>query len=183
MLKKLGQCLGLASMLLVMSYGDLLGGGYDVRMHVPFALRAIVWAQLTDIVLLGLLLFAVIGTLSRTRAYPWVRLLLTIAVPPTVILLTRSEISLALTKNLVLLIAIFWTAFVLLLWIRFEDAYRKLMRVGEFVAAISTVFCLCSILQLLWVLSWKPGPHRQKAAWATTTQPVREHRAPGVDRL
>ena len=49
MLKKLGQCLGLASMLLVMSYGDLLGGGYDVRMHVPFALHGIVWAQLTDI--------------------------------------------------------------------------------------------------------------------------------------
>ena len=68
MLKKLGQCLGLASMLLVMSYGDLLGGGYDVRMHVPFALHGIVWAQLTDIVLLGLLLFVVIGPLSRTRA-------------------------------------------------------------------------------------------------------------------
>src|ERR1700721_1475308 len=76
MLKKFGQCLGLSSMLLVMNYGDLLGGGYDVRMHVPFALDAVVWAQLTDIVLLGLLLFAVIGPLSRTRLYPWVRLLL-----------------------------------------------------------------------------------------------------------
>ena len=175
MLKKLGQCLGLASMLLVMSYGDLLGGGYDVRMHVPFALHEIVWAQLTDIVLLGLLLFAVIGTLSRTRLYPWVRLLLTIAVPPYVILLTRSEISLSLTKTLVLLIAICWTAFALLLCIRFKDAYRKLMRVGEFVAAISTVFCLCSILQLLWILHWKPGPHQQAAAWSTTAQPMRVH--------
>src|SRR6202789_2908609 len=105
MLKKLGQCLGLSSMVLVMSYGDLLGGGYDVRMHVPFGLHGIAWAQLTDIVLLGLLLFAVIGPLSRTRAYPWVQLLLTIAVPPYLILLTRSEISLAVTKNLVLLLA------------------------------------------------------------------------------
>jgi hypothetical protein len=60
MLKKLGQCLGLSSMVLVMSYGDLLGGGYDVRMHMPFALHGIVWAELADIVLLGLLLFAVI---------------------------------------------------------------------------------------------------------------------------
>ena len=74
MLKKFGQCLGLSSMWLVMSYGDLLGGGYDVRMHVPFALNGIVWAQLTDIVLLGLLLFAIIGPLSRTRLYPWVQL-------------------------------------------------------------------------------------------------------------
>jgi Sulfatase len=175
MLKKLGQCLGLASMLLVTSYGDLLGGGYDVRMHVPFGLHGIAWAQLTDIVLLGLLLFAVIGPLSRTRAYPWVQLLLTIAVPPYLILLTRSEISLAVTKNLVLLLAIVWTAFVLLLWIRFKDAYGKLMRVGEFVAAFFTVFCLCSILQLLWILRWKPGPHQQTAGWATTTQPAREH--------
>jgi hypothetical protein len=174
MLKKLGQCLGLASMLLVMSYGDLLGGGYDVRMHVPFALHGIVWAQLTDLVVLGLILFAVIGPLSRTRAYPWVRLLLTIAVPPYLILLTRAEISLAVTKSLVLLIAIFWTAFVLLLWIRFKDAYGRLMRVGEFVAAIATVFCLCSVVQLLWVLRWKPGPHQRTAAWATVTQPTRE---------
>jgi Sulfatase len=175
MLKKLGQCLGLASALLVMSYGDLLGGGYDVRMHVPFALHVIVWAQLTDIVVLGLVLFAVLGPLSRTRAYPSVRLLLTLAVPPYVILLSRAEISLAVTRTVVLLIAIVWTAFVLLLWIRFENAYRKLMRVGEFVAAFLMVFCLCSILQLLWVLHWKPGPHQQRATWSTTTQPPREH--------
>ncbi len=175
MLKKLGQCLGLASMLLVMSYGDLLGGGYDVRMHVPFALHGIVWAQLIDIVLLGLLLFAVIGPISRTRVYPWARLLLTIAMPPYLILLTRSEISHAVTKNLVLLIAIVWTAFVLLLWIRFKDAYRKLMRVGEFFAVFLMVFCLCSILQLLWILRWTPGAHQQRGTWSTTSQPAREH--------
>ncbi len=175
MLKKLGQCLGLASMMLVMSYGDLLGGGYDVRMHVPFALNGIVWAQLTDVVLLGLLLFAVIGPLSRTRLYPWVRLVLAIAAPPYLILLTRSQISLAVTKSVVLVIAIVWAAFVLLLWIRFKAAYRKLMRAGEFVGAIFAVFCVCSILQLLWVLRWKPGPHQQTAAWAVTAQPPREH--------
>ena len=38
MLKKLCQSLGLASLILVMNYGDLLGGGADVRMHMPFAL-------------------------------------------------------------------------------------------------------------------------------------------------
>ncbi len=80
-----------------------------------------------------------------------------------------------MTKHLVLLLAIVWTAFVLLLWVRFKDAYGKLMRVGEFVAAFFTVFCLCSILQLLWILRWQPGPHQQTAAWATTTQPAREH--------
>jgi hypothetical protein len=175
MLKKLGQCLGLASMLLVMSYGDLLGGGYDVRMHVPFALNGIVWAQLTDIVLLGLLLFAVIGPLSRTRFWPWTRLLLTIAAPPYLILLTRSQMSLLVTKSVVLAIAIVWITFVLLLWFRFKQAYRTLMQVGNFVGAFFAVFCFCSTLQLLWILHWKPGPQQQTPAWATTPQPAREH--------
>ena len=175
MLKKLGQCLGLASMMLVMSYGDLLGGGYDVRMHVPFALNGIVWAQLTDIVLLGLLLFAVIGPLSRTRFWPWTRLLLTIAAPPYLILLTRSQISLLVTKSVVLVIAIVWTAFVLVLWLMLAEAYRTLMRVGNFVGAFFAVFCLCSMLQLLWILHWKPGPQQRTATWATTAQPARDH--------
>jgi hypothetical protein len=175
MLKKFGQCLGLSSMLLVMSYGDLLGGGYDARMHVPFALNGVVWAQLTDILLLGLLLFAVIGPLSRTRLYPWVRLLLTILVPPYLILLMRSLLPFPITKIELLLIAVVWAAAVLLLWMRFERAFRRLMRLGDFVSIFFAVFCLCSIVQLLWVLRWKPGPYQHTAAWATTAQPPRDH--------
>ena len=40
MAKKFCQCFGLASLLLVVNYGDLLGGGADVRMHVPYRLIA-----------------------------------------------------------------------------------------------------------------------------------------------
>ena len=175
MLKKFGQCLGLSSMLLVMNYGDLLGGGYDVRMHVPFALNGIVWAQLTDILLLGLLLFAVIGPLSRTRLYPWVRLLLTILVPPYLIRLMRSQIPLALADTVLLPIAAAWAVAVLLLWVRFKNAYRRLMRIGDFIGIFFAVFCLCSMVQLLWILRWKPGPYQHAAAWATTAQPPRDH--------
>jgi hypothetical protein len=74
-----------------------------------------------------------------------------------------------------LLIAIAWAAVVLLLLVRFKDAYRRLMRVGEFVGAFFMVFCVCSILQLLWVLHWKPGPYQHTAVWATIAQPPREH--------
>jgi hypothetical protein len=175
MLKKLGQCLGLASMMLVMSYGDLLGGGYDARMHVPFALNGIVWAQLTDIVLLGLLLFAVIASLSRTRAYPWLKLLLAIAVPPYLILLTRAQISPSLTRGMVLMFGIAWAAMVLVVWLKFKSAYRALLQAGDFVGAFFAIFCLCSMLQLLWVLHWKPGMHEVKAAWSTMPQAPREH--------
>jgi hypothetical protein len=175
MLKKLAQCFGLSSMLLVMSYGDLLGGGYDVRMHVPFALHGIVWVQITDIVVLGLLLFAVIGPLSRTRAYGWVKLLLAIVVPPFLILLTRAEITLALTKGMVAGIAMVWAAVVLVLWARYAGAYRRLMQVGDFVGAFLAVFCVCSVVQLLWMLHWKPGPQRATAAWASGTQGGRVH--------
>jgi arylsulfatase A-like enzyme len=130
---------------------------------------------LTDIVLLGLLLFAVIGPLSRTRLYPWVRLLLTILVPPYLIALTRSQIPLPLTNGVIFLITIGWAAAVLLLLVRFKVAYRRLMRLGEFVGAFFAVFCACSILQMLWILRWKPGPYQHTAAWATTAQPPREH--------
>ena len=175
MLKKLGQCLGLASMILVMSYGDLLGGGYDARMHVPFALNGIVWAQLTDIVLLGLMLFAVLWPLSRTRLYPWVKLFLAVTVFPYLILVTRAEISLSLTKTAVLIFALVWAAVVL--WLRFgyKDGYRTLLRIGDFVGGFFAVFCLCSMLQLLWVLHWKPGPHQQTAAWSTSVDVPRQH--------
>jgi hypothetical protein len=175
MLKKFGQCLGLASMILVMSYGDLLGGGYDARMHVPFALNGIVWAQLTDIILLGLLLFAVIAPLSRTGAYPWVKLFLAVTVLPYLVFLTRAEIPLPLTKTVVLMFAICWAAAVLLLWLRFEGTYSKLMRAGEFAGAFFAVFCFCSMIQLLWILHWRPGPYETKAAWSAGAQPAREH--------
>ncbi|MGA7156112.1 MAG: sulfatase-like hydrolase/transferase [Acidobacteriaceae bacterium] len=175
MLKKLGQCFGLASLILVMSYGDLLGGGYDVRMHTPFALHAIVWAQLTDIAILGLGLFAILWPLSRTRFYPWVRLLLAIFVPPLLIYLTRYEISLALTRSEVLLIGIAWAAIVLLLLLKYKKAYQMLMQVGVFAGVFFAVFCLCSMLQLLWVLHWKPGPHQESAAWVNAVQGPRDH--------
>jgi hypothetical protein len=175
MLKKLGQCLGLASMMLVMSYGDLLGGGYDARMHAPFALNGIVWAQLTDIVLLGLLLFAVLWPLSRTRMYPWARLLLVMLAPPYLLKELRPAIPLYVPGLVLALISVAWVAMVLLLWARFADAYRTLMRVGNFVGAFFAVFCLCSMLQLLWILHWKPGPQQRTVAWATTAQPPREH--------
>jgi Sulfatase len=175
MLKKLSQCIGLASLILVMNYGDLLGGGYDARMHVPFALNSIVYAQLVDIVLLGLLLFAVIGPLSRTRLYPWVRLLLAIIVPPYLIERMRVQIPFPITNRELFLLAIVWTAILLLLLLRSQVLYRRLMRVGDFVGIFFAVFSVCSVLQMLWILHWKPGPHERTAVWATTTQPPRDH--------
>jgi hypothetical protein len=175
MLKKLSQCIGLASLILVMSYGDLLGGGYDVRMHVPLALNGIVYAQLADILLLGLLLFAIIGSLSRTRLYPWAQLMLAIIIPPYLIERTRAEVPFPLTDGIMMLLAIVWMAIVLLLLLRFKDGYRRLMKAGDFIGVFFAIFCLCSMAQMLWVLHWKPGPHEHSAVWATTAQPPREH--------
>jgi hypothetical protein len=175
MLKKLCQCIGLASLILIMSYGDLLGGGYDVRMHAPFALHGIVYAQLADILLLGLLLFAIIGPLSRTRLYPWVRLLLAIVVPPYLIERTRVEIPFPITDGELLLIAIAWTAILLLLLLRFNNLYRQMMRLGDVIGFFFAIFCLFSVAELLWILHWKPGPQQHIATWATTAQPPRNH--------
>ena len=175
MLKRLSQCIGLASLILVMNYGALLGGGYDVRMHVPFALKGIVYAQLADIVLLGLVLFAVVGTLSRTRVYPWVRLALAIVVPPYLLERMRVLLPFPLQNGEVVALAVVWAAVVVLLRVRFNGGYRRLMLVGNFAGIFLAVFAGCSMVQLLCVTRWRPGPHAQTAPWETTAQPPRVH--------
>jgi len=175
MVKKLSQCIGLASLILVMNYGDLLGGGYDVRMHVPFALNGIVHAELADIFLLGLLLFAIFGPLSRTRFYPRVRLALAIVLPPYLVVRTQAMLPFLLPTSLLVLIALVWAAIVVLLLVRSKLWYRRLMRVGDFFGVFLAVFAFCTVMQLLYVARWSPGPHEHSAAWATTAQPPRRH--------
>jgi hypothetical protein len=175
MLKKLSQCIGLASIILVMNYGDLLGGGYDVRMHVPFPLGGIVYAQLTDILLLGLLIFAFIAPLSRTRFYPWIRLVLSIVVPPYLILRTQAVLPFLLPDGFLVVLGVVWAAVLLLLLFKFNRWYRILMRVGDFLGVFFGVFALCTFAQLLYVQHWKPGPQTHTAAWATGAQPPRQH--------
>jgi arylsulfatase A-like enzyme len=104
-----------------------------------------------------------------------VRLLLAIVVPPYLFRQLRPMIPFHVPGGVLLLIAVAWTAFVLLLLLKFKGRYRRLMRVGDFVGIFFAVFCVCSILQLLWVLHWKPGPYQQTAVWARTAQPPREH--------
>jgi hypothetical protein len=48
------------------------------------------------------------------------------------------------------------------------------IRVGDAVGVFFAVFAICSIVQLLWVMTWRPGPQQIKAAWGTTPQ-AREH--------
>ena len=126
MLKKFCQCIGLASILMVMNYGDLLGGGYDARMHVPFPLTGIIDAQIADILFLGLLLFAILGALSRTRFYPRVRLTLAILIPPYILERTRYILPFNLPGGVILLIAVAWAAIVFLLLLKFRGWYRSL---------------------------------------------------------
>jgi hypothetical protein len=175
MLKKLCQCIGLASLILVMNYGDLLGGGYDVRMHVPFALGSIVAAQIADILLLGLLLFIVLTALSRTRLYPWTRLLLATIVPPYLLERLRFQIPFSMSSAVFWVLGILWAVVVVALLRRSPAKYRALLRLGDFVGIFLAVFALCSIVQMLLVVRWKPGPHERVAAWESTPQPPREH--------
>jgi hypothetical protein len=175
LIKKFCQSLGLASLILVMNYGDLLGGGADVRMHVPFALTNVVWAQIADIFLLGLLIFAVLAPFKRTRYHPIVKLLVAIVAPPYLIERLRAEIPYPLDSGLLVLGGIVWAAILLLLLLKFSSLYRRLIRFGDAVGIFFAVFALTSVLQLLYVLHWKPGPHQHTVAWATTPQPPREH--------
>jgi len=175
MLKKLCQSLGLASLILVTNYGDLLGGGGDVRMHTPFSLSQVCYAHIADIVILSLLLFLLLTACARTTFYPWLRTLLAILIPPYLLQRAQSINSFHFIETMALLFLVAWAAVVLLLRLRFAKWYARLMRTGSFVTAALALFALASIVQLLWVAAWKPAPNRIAADWASSPQPPRQH--------
>jgi len=175
MFKRLCQCIGLASLILVVNYGDLLGGGADVRMHVPFPLTGICLAQIADIVILGLVLFAVLAFVARTTYYSWVQLMVMLLAPPYLLERTRTVSPLTLTDGVILILGVAWTALLLLLLLRFPIWYRRVIRVGDAVGVFFAIFAICSIVQLVWVMAWRPGLQQIKAAWTSAPQPPREH--------
>jgi hypothetical protein len=175
LLKKLCQSIGLASIILVMNYGDLLGGGSDVRMHVPFSLVGICLAQIADILLLGLVIFVVLVLLKRTRFYPLTRLLLAIVIPPYIILRLRSEIPFNVENGLLVLGSFVWAGALLLLLLKYNGYYRRIMRMGNFAGVFLAFFALTSIAQILFVMRWHPGPYQHTVDWAHTPQPPRVH--------
>jgi len=175
MLKRLCQCIGLASLILVINYGDLLGGGADARMHTPIALTNICVAQIVDVLLVALLLFFILTLAARTRFYPWVRLLFAIVIPPYLVQRTQSFYPFDLIEGLVIILLVVWAGVMLLLLLRFNKWYRRVMRTGSAVAAALIVFAVCSFAQLIWVATWKPAPNQIDAAWAIAPQPPRQH--------
>ncbi|HEV2646647.1 MAG TPA: sulfatase-like hydrolase/transferase [Acidobacteriaceae bacterium] len=174
-LKRICQCIGVSSLILVGNYGDLLGGGADVRMHTPYALGKICAAQIADIALVALVLFVVLSLAARTRFYPWVRLVAAIVIPPYLIQRTQSFFPFDLIEGIVIILLVVWAAILLLLLLRFGLWYRRLLRVGSFIAASLVIFAAGSVAQLIWVATWKPAPNQIVAAWETTAQPPRVH--------
>ncbi len=175
MLKKLLQCVGIASLILVVNYGELLGGGSDVRMHVPFPLTAICLAQIADILILGLFLAALVVPFQHTGLYRWVRMLLAMLIPPYLLERTRYLFPGGIEAGTVLVVSIIWIAILLLLRQRFPRWYRETLRIGSAICVFFGLFAISAILQLLWVATWKPGPQQQAATWSTSPQPPRQH--------
>ena len=175
MLKKLCQCLGIASLILVGNYGDLLGGGADMRMHTPFSLAHICYAQITDILVVGLLFFVLFLLVARTRFYRWVQLLFVIVIPPYLIQRTQSFFPFDLIEGVVTIFFIVWAGILLLLLLRYPKWYRRLLQVGGILSAALIVFALCSIAQLLWVATWKPAPNQITASWNRNDTTPRDH--------
>ena len=175
MLKRLCQCLGLASLILCVNYGDLLGGGSDARMHTPFPLTQICYAQIADIFIVTAFLFLILTAFARTRYYSWARLGVAIIIPPYLIQRTQSFFPFDLIEGIVLVLALVWAGVLLLLLLRFPKWYRRLMRVGSGICVALVVFAISSIGQLLWVARWKPQPNQINAAWTQSPQPPRQH--------
>ena len=174
MLKRLCQCMGMSSLILVGNYGDLLGGA-DVRMHTPFPIANICMAQIVDIFVVALLLFVILSIAARTRFYPWVRLLTAIVIPPYLIQRTQSFFPFDLIEGLVLIMLVVWAGVFLLLLLRFNRLYRRPDTRRQRSRCILVLFAVSSIAQLVWVARWKPAPNQITAAWESSPQPARNH--------
>ena len=174
--KKFAQCIGIASLVLVSDYGQFLGGGSDARMHTPFSLAGICWAEITDILVVTGVLFGVLLWMRRTRWYRWGRLVLAILIPPYVIDRSQSLFPQGTLEGWVTLLTIAWAAVLLLLLVRFPVWHRRVLRLASAFCTFFALFAVSSIGQLIWVAAWKPAPHVKVAAWARTPQPPREHK-------
>lgn len=174
--KRFAQAVGLASLLLATNYGDLLGGGADVRMHVPYRLIGICFAQILDIVVLGAVLFAIAWVFKPTRYYGWLRVVYMMLIPPWIMLRMRSQLPVLETKEgLTTILTLSWIALLLLILLRFPLWYRRAVRAADVVGIFLAVFAVCSIAQLTWVMIWRPAKHETKPMWAGKVNPPRQH--------
>jgi len=175
MLKKFAQCLGLASLVLLENYNDFLAGGGKARMHVPFALTGVAFADIADILILAVLLFAMLAPLTKTRLYPIARLVLVIGIPFYFLGRVQSLLPFALPGWFTPGFMVAWPVLMLVLFLRYPSHYRRGMIFGSRLGAAFAVFALFSIGQLLFISTWKPGSHEHSAAWAEGAQAPRQH--------
>ena len=176
MLKKAAQCLGLASLLLLENYVDLLGGGPSVREHVPLPLGNICIANILDILVVALVaLVAILVPLRRTRLYPVVRILLVIGIPLYFLGREQALLPFSLPEQLARSLFFLWPTLVLFVFLRFRTWFRRAIVVSRGLGIAAGIFALCSILQLAWLTTWHPGPTTHAATWASTPQPPRTH--------
>ena len=173
--KRLCQCIGLSSLVLIPCYNDLLSGGQSARMHVPYPLANISFAQITDIVVVGVFLFALRELTRRTRFYPAARLFVMMFAPPYLIERTRPLIPFVITDGVIILTGVLWAGVLLLIVLNSPVLYRHIIRLGDTIGIFFAVFGLISIGQLVWMIPWKPGSQKITAEWSRTPQQPRVH--------
>ena len=175
MLKRTLQCLGLASLLLLENYIDLLAGAPTTRLHVPFPLAAICLAHILDILIITLILLAILLPLRRTRIWPIALLLLYIAIPLYFLAREHALLPFALPDLLVALLYILYPITLLFLFLRQRPWYRRFSQLAGTLAIAAGIFGLGGIFQMLLLTHWKPGPQQHTAAWVSPPQPPRQH--------
>lgn len=173
--KELFQCIGLSSLVLLVNYNDFLNLGQNARFHSTVSLAGICVAELIAILTLGLVFFVIRTLIERTRFYGWARLLIMMFVPPYLLERVQPLIPFSLRAGVILGLAVLWAAVLLLFLLQFPKLYRLTIRVGDAVGIFAAVFGIFGILQLLTVMTWRPGPQAIQARWDVGPQPPREH--------
>lgn len=204
MMKRIAQAWAFASILLLPNYADLTSGAGDARMRSPVALTGIALAQLTDMVIVAVLFFALLAGLRRLAAWPTIRWVLMAVLPVLLFARNLDVMPIDVPPLAVLAMGVVWAGLLTFLVLRVPKFAANLSKAGSSLLAGFAVFALVVTFQLGRAALWRPGPqsfahpiaaptpHRPRLVWILFDElaykPVFEARdpslqLPNLDRL
>ena len=157
MMKRLAQAWGFASILLLPNYIDLTSQGGDARMHVPPPLTWIALAQLTDMLIVGMVFAFLMAALRRLKSWPAIRWVLVALLPPMLFVRNLNVMPVDIPNAAVIALNLAWIAIVVVLVWRFNPLATKVRRAGSLILTGFAVFAMVMTAQIVRAAMWRPG--------------------------
>jgi hypothetical protein len=158
MIKWIAQACGFAAILLLPNYIDITSSASDSRMRFASPLTKIALAHLLDLAVVAVVFGCTMWMLRRLKAWPQVRRVLFILLPPFLFVCNLSVFPFEVPTAVVLTAIVLWTVLAGLLILRAPAFASRLFRAGSAVLTGVAVFAMVITWQLIRVALWRPGP-------------------------